>query len=154
MNLVFDQREAVALWVFDMIAMASGYPCPPPKENYNALGVYSEHGMGGMVYHNCHERGCEMTAAGEGLWLSRLSLYCFFHYPFIQMDYARITALIDQRNERSQTFAEKCGCSHEGTHPAAAPDGGAILSFGMLKGDCKWIRRVPSELRQNMDEVA
>lgn len=72
-------------------------------------------------------------------WATRYNLRQLFLYPFVQLRLKRVAAMCSAQNEGVIMFLKKLGFKHEGTHPAAHHDGGAALSFGMLKSDCRWI---------------
>lgn len=71
--------------------------------------------------------------------LTRMFLRALFYYPFLQLHCRRVTALIDDDNERSLRLVEHCGFEQEGRmrHATARGD---VLVYGLLKEHCRWLR--------------
>lgn len=83
----------------------------------------------------------EMSVASDKQnWLTRGFLEMAFKVPFINWGCRRVGSSIPAWNKRSIRFCEHLGFRHEGTLRAAAPDGDDLLLFGMLKGECRYLR--------------
>ena len=80
------------------------------------------------------------VAADRGNWLTRDFLHLVFKNPFENWKVRRVGSSIAASNERSKRFCEHLGFRHEGTLRAAAPDGDDLLLYGMLKGECRFLR--------------
>lgn len=72
-------------------------------------------------------------------WATRQNISTFFKYPFIQLGLKRVQTVCSARDDGVIMFNQRLGFKQEGIHPEAFPDGGDAISFGMLKGDCKWL---------------
>lgn len=99
-----------------------------------------------VVYDGFTDADCNMHIASDGsrTWLTRELLVRAFAYPFIQLGYRRVTGLVPAGNADALRFDEHLGFKREGYHPKAGPDGGDIISLGMLRENCRFI---PKEYR-------
>ena len=78
-------------------------------------------------------------AAIDKRWCTKHNLRALFSYPFIQLKLDRLTVNCHSDNKGSQMFVTKLGFKKEGYHPKAWPGGGDLVSFGMIREDCRWI---------------
>jgi RimJ/RimL family protein N-acetyltransferase len=120
----------------------------PPEKDYEAIGVVGKGGelIGGVVYTNYHELApgqCDimMSAAGEPGWLTPLSLRVFFSYAFEQLSCVRITTIAAKSNRKARSLNERLGFVLEGVLRDGRGIGHDAVAYGMLKRDCKWIKR-------------
>lgn len=60
-------------------------------------------------------------------------------YPFIQLNYRRITGLVHENDAKTLAFDEHFGFVREGLHRCAAEDGGNVISLGLLRSECRFI---------------
>lgn len=99
-----------------------------------------------VVYDGFTSTDCNMHIAsdGTGRWMNKELLLTAFAYPFVQMNYKRITGLVPADNARALAFNENIGFAREGLHRMAADGGGDIVSMGMLRSECRFI---PQEYR-------
>lgn len=97
--------------------------------------------LAGVVYSEFRD-GVDIRVSiatnGPG-WASRGVLRALFDYPFNQLGVVRITCLIADDNVKSQTLCEKLGFVPEGIHPLAWNGKKDVVSFGLLRDNCKWI---------------
>jgi RimJ/RimL family protein N-acetyltransferase len=72
-------------------------------------------------------------------WANRDTLKKLFSIPFIQLGVKRVQTVCSAHDDGVIMFNKRIGFKQEGLHKEAFPDGGDAISFGMLKGDCKWL---------------
>ena len=108
---------------------------------YQAIG-YERNGVlaGGVVYTNASPTNVMLSTVLEAP-LTRRFLYAIFHYPFVQLRVRRVTALVEDWNERSIALIKHVGFVEEGRMRQAARDGGDVILFGLLRGDCRFLAR-------------
>lgn len=96
-----------------------------------------------VVFDNFSECDCNMHIASDGTraWMSKRLLLAAFAYPFEQLGFRRVTGLVPASNTAALAFDEHIGFRREGLHPYAAPDGGDLVSLGLLKEHCRFIDR-------------
>ena len=80
-----------------------------------------------------------VASAPGSRWLTRDFLGVTFCYPFLQLDLRRVNAKVGANNTAVIRFLTKLGFTHEGTHPEAWDAGVDLLSFGLLKKDCRFL---------------
>lgn len=83
------------------------------------------------------DQDMELSWAGEGVW-TRENLHEIFDYVYNRHGARRATVIVLKRDKRTRKLAEKLGFKHEGTHPETMGCE-TTCSYGMLKGNCKWI---------------
>jgi hypothetical protein len=96
-----------------------------------------------VIYNNFTSNSVDMHVAAmdDRNWLSRSFLSVVFGYPFIQLGLGRVTAKIGADNYKAERFLRHLGFTHEGTHPEGWEKGIALLSFGLLKEQCRFLER-------------
>ena len=124
--------------------------CDPraPWGSFNALGLITNGQLvAGIVYNNFEGASAEMhVSAIEGSrWMTKEFLFSAFDYPFNQLGLRRVTGRIKKRNKRAAAFVKHLGFKYEGTMRHYFADDDALI-FGLLRGDCRFIRR--TELRK------
>jgi RimJ/RimL family protein N-acetyltransferase len=95
--------------------------------------------MGVVVYTHVTRTNCDMSvAASTPHFLSRRFLDVVFHYPFITLALPRVSALIEEGNQRSLALCSGLGFKREGTlrRMFGARDG---ILMGMIREECRWI---------------
>lgn len=97
-----------------------------------------------VFYTNWHPQAASIdlhiaSAVGEN-WLTRPFLRAAFRYPFLELGCRRIGALVRADNARSLRFTQHIGFVMEGVHREAAAPGVDVISFGMLKSECRWLK--------------
>ena len=96
-----------------------------------------------VVYDNFSDVDCNMHIASDGTraWLNKALLLSAFAYPFTQMGLLRVTGLVPADNADALKFDENLGFEREGYHPKAAPNGGDLVSLGLLREKCRFVWR-------------
>lgn len=114
----FDKAKSVAIGFFN------------PKSKARGVVVFST---------SLGDQDMELSWAGNGVW-SRRNLREIFDYVFneTRQGARRATVIILKRDKKTRDLAEKLGFKHEGTHPETMGCE-TTCSYGMLKGNCKWI---------------
>lgn len=94
-----------------------------------------------VIYNNFTSNSLDMHVAsvGDRKWLSRPFLSAVFSYPFVQLGLGRVSAKIGANNSQAARFLRHLGFTHEGTHPEGWEKGIALLSFGLLKEQCRFL---------------
>lgn len=113
MNLIFNCDDAVADWVFSRIPHADGVAVAP----FHAIGVSDgERVVAGVVYGGFTEGNCEMSiAAVSPRWAQRGVIRALLHYPLVQCNLRRVTAIVPHDNARAIRFNKGIGFKAEGT---------------------------------------
>ena len=93
---------------------------------------------GVVAFERFTEHNCEMHMAGESGFVSRPFIRAAFHYPFIQLGKARVTGLVDEKNEAALSIDKRLGFKEEGRLRNALGDRDIIV-LGMLKHECRWV---------------
>lgn len=104
--------------------------------------VRDNHLVGGIAFTELRQPDIRVTVAGYGNWLSRRLLRTGFAFAFIDQDCRRMTAMVKRTNKASRKLVEKLGFKLEGTHRQAFADGGTMLSYGMVRDECKWLKGI------------
>lgn len=112
MQLVFGEDRAVADWVMTRIPHASGFAV----DGY-AIGVHDGAAMvAGVVYSGFTEDNCEMSIAAETpRWAQRGVIRALLHYPLVQCELRRVTAMVPHDAARTLRFLRGVGFKQEGT---------------------------------------
>lgn len=98
-----------------------------------------------VVYDNFSSCDCQMHIAsdGTGRWMNKELLISAFAYPFAQLGFLRVTALVPESNVKALEFDKNIGFVQEGRHPCSMPNGEALISMGMLRTNCRFFREEP-----------
>lgn len=72
-------------------------------------------------------------------WATRKFLNVVFRYPFETLGLLRVNAKIGANNYLAARFLKHLGFTHEGTHPDGWDAGVSLLSFGLLKANCRYL---------------
>lgn len=97
------------------------------------------------VYSHFSERNCAISLATNGSkrWASRATFRTILRIPFVEWGLARVTFVVDERNEASLRMMRKdgrfCVGAREEGRMRAMFDGADGIVFGLLKEECKWI---------------
>lgn len=135
-RIVYGEDERLARWSETRIAMSNF------TEDAKAIGVERDGEIvGAFIFTNFGPTGCFMNVASDGSWkwLSRSFLVHAFAYPFVQLNYRRVSAVVSELNEPSLRFVQRLGARYEGRMRCAAPGGEDYLMFGMLREECRWL---------------
>lgn len=71
-------------------------------------------------------------------WLNRWFLHEAFKFPFETLGARRITLWIEASNAASKRFAEHLGFTREAMLEGAAKDGGWVMIYRMMRGECRY----------------
>lgn len=115
-----------------------------PIAGLEALGVVrGDRLVGGVVFSNYRRRDLEVSIAfDDPRWARKGILARLFTYPFVQLGCRRITALVAADDTRIPKLMRGIGWSLEGRHRCAIEGDRDVLSFGMLREDCRWLPRL------------
>lgn len=95
----------------------------------------------GAMFFNQQDRDITLAVAADPeCGFKRRAFAQIMAYPFIQLGLPRVTAEIPLSNERSIDAVKRLGFVREGVKRRAAPDGGHVGVFGLLKKDFKLAR--------------
>lgn len=139
--LVYGQDEIISAWVARQFGQPDDYfnPC-------RAIGIMkNDKIIAGVIYNNQKKTlekpyMLEMTVASiDKSWATRHNLRALFRYPFAQLKLERVNTQCDASDKGLIMFNKRLGFKVEGLHKKAFPTGSDAISFGMLKGDCKWL---------------
>lgn len=94
-----------------------------------------------VVFDTFSQVECCMHIASDGTrgWMNKSLLVAAFAYPFVQLGFERVTGLVPADNEQALAFDEHLGFVREGYHAKAAPNGGDLVSLGLLRESCRFI---------------
>ena len=88
----------------------------------------------------CHPDIHMHVAAVDGArWMTPQFLAAAFDYPFRQLGCARVSGIVRADNQRSIAFCERLGFRYEGTKRDACEGGVAMIHFGMLRNECRFL---------------
>lgn len=139
--LLYGQDKLVAEWVsLKLFNVSNGF-----NSASRAVGIIkNDRIIAGVVYNNYVENIlCEMSIASvDKSWCTRYNLKALFGIPFTQYNLRRVQSMCSVDDKGVQVFLERLGFQREGYHPEAYHDGSDVISYGMLKAQCKWIDRV------------
>jgi len=95
--------------------------------------------IGGVVYHNFRGHDIEASIAIDRA--AFLPWRALFAYPFEQLGCARLTAFTGRKNKKARKLLENLGFRLEGVHLRGLDGITDAMSYGMLRDDCRWIKR-------------
>jgi ribosomal protein S18 acetylase RimI-like enzyme len=141
MQLVFGEDRAIGKWVMARIPHASG-----AVDGCYAIGVHDGRDLvAGVVYSGFTEGNCEMSiAAVTPRWAQRGVIRALLHYPLVQCELRRVTAMVPHDATRTLRFLRGVGFKQEGTlRDWFAPRRhGAVMSFMRRDFDRLFAKRV------------
>lgn len=110
---------------------------------YTTIGIAeNDRLIGGAVYHRWRKFDCELTfAASSPKWCRKGVLSALFHYPFVQQGLERMTLIIGANNPRALKLNTGLGFVIEGCARKAYDGINDAFVLGMLKEECKWIKK-------------
>ena len=93
-----------------------------------------------VVFSDFRTHNCEMSVASNGRarWATREFLGVCYRYAFKQMEMRRVTAVVEDGNEKSLTMCRKLGHVEEGRLRCWFGERDGIV-MRMLKEECKWL---------------
>jgi len=95
--------------------------------------------IGGVVYHNFRGHDIEASIAIDRA--AFLPWRALFAYPFEQLGCTRLTAFTGRKNKKARKLLENLGFRLEGVHARGLDGITDAMSYGMLRDDCRWIKR-------------
>lgn len=135
MKLVFDRAHVLA-WASSRLPSID-------MERAQAIGVADPKTgeiIAVAVFHNFRGHDVEIGfAADSPRWAQRGVVRAIFDYVFNQLGCDRLTTITAETNVRARRLDEGLGFVFEGRHPNGMAPGVAAISYGMQRGDCKWI---------------
>jgi hypothetical protein len=133
-NLIYDQPNRVAQWVFDRL------PHSDDATAYSAIGL--EHDgelIVGVLFNSFTRFDIDMTVAAKpGVLWRRKWVVPMFRYPFVQLGCQRVSARCASLNHKSASVLLHLGFKPEGCLRKALPDDDLLL-FGMTREECRWL---------------
>jgi hypothetical protein len=131
-GVLYGADELVGEWI--EARMGGGKPeCP-----FVAMGIFSGDRIAlGAMFFNQTEADVTMALALEPRGCKPRAMARIMAYPFNQLGLPRVSAEIPLSNKDSIRLAEGFGFVREGVKRRAAPDGGHVGVFGLLKKDFK-----------------
>lgn len=132
--LLLNHSRAIAEWVRAEMGLEGFGPC-------QAIGVLDGTELiCGVVYSNYSGPNVMMTIhATSPRWARRGIIGAFFRYPFKQLGCSRVTAIVDEANERSLKLCLGVGFQPEGRMRKCFPPRDGIV-LGMTADECRWIK--------------
>ncbi|WP_185982656.1 GNAT family N-acetyltransferase [Aureimonas mangrovi] len=142
-SILLGQDALVARWIAAQMKDASDLT------GAVAFGaVRGDHLVGGIAFTELRHPDIRVTVAGVGdfgPWMTRRLLKTGFAFAFLDQDCRRITAMVKRTNKSSRKLVEKIGFKLEGTHRQAFADGGTLLSYGMVRDECRWLKGIEQD---------
>jgi len=135
-RLVYGEDERVVAWAESRI--------PLSHFARDARCIAAEHDgelVGAFVFTNFGPHACFMHVASDQHWgwLTRELLIHAFAYPFVQLNYRRVSAVVSEHNAKSLRFVQRLGAQEEGRMREAGPEGEDFIMFGMLRRECRFL---------------
>ncbi|MDO4161887.1 MAG: GNAT family protein [Pseudomonadota bacterium] len=99
--------------------------------------------IGGLIFHNyrpAHEIWWTVYSTDKR-WCNRRMLESMFGLAFEGLSCRRISLLVSKNNTDSLNFVKKLGFCPEGLLRSYRENGEDCYIFGMLKSECKWIKK-------------
>ena len=118
---------------------------PGMSNFHNATGIgIMEDGvlLGCMVYDNYLPHLSNISVSiviTDKRCVRKQSIKRMLHYPFVELGVNRITANIDEKNEKSIKLCKQLGFKIEGVIREGSLDCRNLLVFGMLRRECRWL---------------
>ena len=96
--------------------------------------------MGVTAFSRFSEYNCELSVASSTpRFMTKEYLRAVFHYPFITCGKRRITAIIEDDNQRAQEIDKRLGFVYEATLKNWYGEKDGIV-MRMLNDECTWIK--------------
>lgn len=102
---------------------------------------------GGTIYSGFTGSSISMHVGsdGSGAWMTPDFLWVAFHYPFVQLGCAVITAHVPSWNDQALAFDKKIGFEQLAAIEDGVP-GGDLIILTMRRENCRWLRLRPRAL--------
>ena len=132
---IYDEDERLVSWAAAMLGRGHRL-----RDDAKAIGVqYDGELRGAIVFDTFSHNDCLMTVVSDSSrrWVTRELMIRVMAYPFIQLEFPRISCLVSVNNKESRRLTHRFGgWKLEGVLREAGVDGEDLLLFGMLKRDC------------------
>lgn len=94
-----------------------------------------------VVIDNFETRDCHVSVVSTpgAPWRSDEFARAVSAFIFITAGLPRCTCMIPASHRAARALAVRLGAELEGTKRQAAPDGGDLLMYGLLRKDCRWV---------------
>lgn len=135
-RVVYEPQDGMVAWAEARI------PNNQFRPDARAIGITRNQELCGVVvFDNFSVGQCCLSVASDGSrrWITRELLIRVFAYPFVQLNYWRLTALVASTNADSLRFCESFGWVREGLLRQGAPNGDDMVVFGMLREECRYL---------------
>lgn len=126
--------EQVVLWAAQQLEI------PGWNSDATSIGVFIDDCLAGaVVYEGFTPYECNMhLAVDDQRCITRAVIRQVFEYPFVQLDYHRVSGLVRADNEACIKFCERIGFTHEGRKREAVAGHDEVI-MGMLRDECRWL---------------
>lgn len=138
-KIVTDTDGSIARWVCNGLGLGSDWVGP----NYTCGFVLGGKLIGGLIFNDIEaDRNLWWTIySTDKRWTNRRTLSFVFEAAFCGFNVRRISLLVDCDNTDCLNFVEKLGFKREGLLREFGDDGQNRYVLGMLKNECKFLRR-------------
>lgn len=136
-RVVSNMDEQIGTWLAGRIPHFDLGDSP-----YTAIGLLDQRGYihAGVVYSVFTGNDIVMhVALLNRRALTRRFIEEAFKYPFLQLNTARVTAMVAAGNQASHDFVKRLGFRREGCLREWYADGQDGILYGMLRRECRWI---------------
>lgn len=140
-RLIYGEEERLLPWAEQRIGIA------PFRRDAYSIGLARNGELAGViVFDTFTPNDCQIHVASDGsrTWLTKELLAAAFAYPFIQLEYQSITAIVACDNEQALSFDMALGFEKVGVRHRAGVGGKDIIILEMMRDKCRWI---PEEFR-------
>lgn len=111
------------------------------QQNVKTLANVAEGGeiLAVIVYSRFAPHNIEMSIASSSpRWATKGFIRAAYTYPFVQLNKRRITAVVEDGNDKAVAMNKKLGHIEEGRLKCWFGDKDGII-FRMLREECKWL---------------
>lgn len=114
----------------------------PWSADFRAIGAVRDNRLLAVIaYNGMSKRACFMhSAIDDPGVIDRPFLRAIFEYPFNDLGFVSLFAMVDSENRRAMDIDLRVGFKEVNRFPGAGPDGDMVL-LHMHRDDCKWIKR-------------
>ncbi len=93
------------------------------------------------LFNKLDERNIEISVAtSSSKMCSKRILKIVFGYPFVQLGLNRVTATINEANEKSLSLVKRLGFQLEGELKQYYDNGNTAMIYGLTKDNCRWLK--------------
>lgn len=135
-TVVYEPQAEMIAWAEERI------PNNEFRNDAKAIGIERDGTLCGVVVFDNFSIGqccCSVASDGSRRWITRELLIRVFAYPFIQLNYWRLTCLVAETNADSLRLCENFGWVQEGRIRRGAPNGDDMIVLGMLREECRFL---------------